>query len=556
MTKRFDYDEGDVIRAIGASYRVIKPLGAGGMGACYLVEDANISRPYVLKTINADIAENPAVCRGLELEARVLGKLHGHDNIVQAYALNYIESSRIPFYLMDPLSGESLGTHLRNARKIDVDHAAGIAIQIASGLHHAHQAQVVHRDVKPDNIILHRTVKGQRVAKLIDFGVFKAKAVEAGFKGSAGTPGYMAPEQLRDEEVTFATDIYALGLVFYEMVAGAHPFKEFGLSLQGAIARIDKMPPTFREIEFPLGTDALDVLDQVLAGCLALDPKKRWNDASTIEVRLAKLKRVLERSGRRSNVHEAVTSPGDVPADVLRQMTGIVDEGALAAPTHPDGVVISPRPGQMAGGFAPTMPEAGKAVTKPERAGPRPFDSRLPTNPPSDPLPAAADDLDYGPEDPDSYGRVKVALAEAEKLAKRPRRKKSGVTSTDGVAGTIVEGRSYSFRIRMMRIFDRIVGSTMGWVVTLGILGLLLVALAWTVWPHPQAAAPVPVISEPSAAPPPIQSISAPSSAPQTNSPAPSISHATSASVRPMGTASGPPQASHAPRPLDVGSGL
>ena len=246
VSARFDYDIGDRIAGKRGEYRVKQRLGAGGMGACYVVEDTDAPHAYVLKTMQSSLASRKSAREAFELEARGLIALHACPNIVHAFQLD-VTKSGVPFYLMELLAGLSLREVLARKTQPHLNAVVGIGIGLASALVFAHDKQVVHCDVKPDNIFVVQRADGPLV-KLLDFGVMKLNLVRAGYEGAAGTPAYMAPEQLRGENVDARSDLFAAGVVLYEMLAGVHPFAEYGLDDKGAMARIDKVPAPINQI--------------------------------------------------------------------------------------------------------------------------------------------------------------------------------------------------------------------------------------------------------------------------------------------------------------------
>ena len=325
----FEYDIGDRIRGKRGEYRVKGRLGAGGMGACYLAEDTDSPRPVVIKTLQANLAQKGGAREAFELEARGLMALHACPNIVQVFQLDQTKEGA-PFYLMEHLSGLSLRQVLKR-KKLPVDIAIGIGAGLASALEFAHNKQVVHCDVKPENIFIVQRDDGPMV-KLLDFGVMKAKLVSGGYGGAAGTAAYMAPEQLRKEDVDQRADLFATGYVLYEMFSGKHPFPVRDEA--GAMVRIDKLPVPLAEIARDIPWQVVNVLDDLIKGLCAPNRDRRAKDASEILVKLHEAKRALGRLGKK-DVHAASTNPMAPPEELIAQMTGVVDDEALAGKTDP-----------------------------------------------------------------------------------------------------------------------------------------------------------------------------------------------------------------------------
>ena len=169
MTTRREYQPGETIP--GTVYQVLRVLGAGGMGTVYDVEDTTIGKRYVLKTLHSELGDREDLARRMQDEARTLARLH-HPNIVEVITAGVTRDDRkLPYYVMEKLNGQTLRVVLDKKGQLDLPHAVHVAIDLLDALDHAHDKGVIHRDVKPDNIFLHRTVSGVTVTKLLDFGV-------------------------------------------------------------------------------------------------------------------------------------------------------------------------------------------------------------------------------------------------------------------------------------------------------------------------------------------------------------------------------------------------
>src|SRR5579859_5864400 len=223
-----DYKPGQSVP--GTVYEVVRLIGAGGMGTVYDVEDTTIGKRYVLKTLHPQLGSREDLARRMQNEARTLARLN-HPNIVEVITAGVTaDDLRLPYYVMERLNGQSLRLVLEKRGQLELQHAYHIAIDLLDALDHAHDKGVIHRDVKPDNIFLHRTLAGVTVTKLLDFGIMGLleqgrSAAETGGR-FLGTIRYASPEQLRGGVKTPKMDIYAAGLVLYEMVAGRGPFDD------------------------------------------------------------------------------------------------------------------------------------------------------------------------------------------------------------------------------------------------------------------------------------------------------------------------------------------
>jgi len=219
-------DNGQIV----GSYRVLKQLGKGGVGSVYLAIHQHIHRQVALKVLNAEYANNPDVVSRFLHEARVVNLLK-HPGLVQVSDFGQLPDGTV-YIVMEYLEGKTLLDLLREHGRLDELRALEIANQIASTLAAAHAKRIIHRDLKPENIILEPdpALRGERV-KVLDFGLAKQLDAKAGvpYKTRSGellgTPVYMSPEQCRgDIPVQEATDVYSLGIVLYEMLAGRPPF--------------------------------------------------------------------------------------------------------------------------------------------------------------------------------------------------------------------------------------------------------------------------------------------------------------------------------------------
>src|SRR5271169_1406514 len=226
MTRPRDYRPGEHVP--GSVYRVVRLIGAGGMGTVYDVEDTTIGKRYVLKTLHPQLGAREDLARRMQNEARTLARLN-HTNIVEVITAGVTgDDLKLPYYVMERLNGQSLRLVLEKKGQLELAHAYHIAIDLLDALDHAHDKGVIHRDVKPDNIFLHRTSAGVTVTKLLDFGILSL--LDATNRETAGrflgTLRYAAPEQLRGDKPTPKVDVYATALVLYEMLAGCGPFDD------------------------------------------------------------------------------------------------------------------------------------------------------------------------------------------------------------------------------------------------------------------------------------------------------------------------------------------
>ncbi|MBV1860881.1 MAG: serine/threonine protein kinase, partial [Nannocystaceae bacterium] len=205
-------------------YLVRARIGEGGMGAVYLAEQPSIGRNAVIKVIHPWLSSDPKIAARFDTEARAAARLQ-NPHIVSIYNYGRLPDQTL-FIAMEHLEGCTIADLMRSEGRLDAHRAVGITTQICKALQDAHRRGVVHRDLTPNNLMLVARQGGPDFVKVLDFGVAKLGGAEvtAG-RGTVGTPGYMAPEQLRDEPVDGRADIYALAHILYEMLTGRPAFE-------------------------------------------------------------------------------------------------------------------------------------------------------------------------------------------------------------------------------------------------------------------------------------------------------------------------------------------
>ncbi|MET0388962.1 MAG: protein kinase [Polyangiales bacterium] len=269
---------GDVI---AGKYEITGVLGAGGMGAVYQATHRVTGKAFAIKWLLPQLtAESDHVQRFIR-EAQVAGRVD-HPNVVEVYDVGQEVSS---FYMvMELLQGESLAQRITNQTKLSAIETCQIMIPVTRGLVAAHEAGVIHRDLKPDNIFLSQTQDGHEVPKVLDFGISKMSAL--GSEGSSGltrhgtlmgTPHYMAPEQVRGHQVDQRTDIYALGVILYQMLTGQLPFPGEGFS-DIILKIVTETPPPIAS----LAPKTPPQLIQIVEWAMARDPAQRPESAQEL----------------------------------------------------------------------------------------------------------------------------------------------------------------------------------------------------------------------------------------------------------------------------------
>jgi serine/threonine-protein kinase len=254
---------------LAARYRIVAPLGRGGMGEVYRADDTRLGQPIALKFLPPALASEPGRLERLVDEVRI-GRQISHPNVCRLYDI--AEAGGHHFLVMEYVDGEDLASLLRRIGRLPGDKALEIARGICAGLAAAHDKGVIHRDLKPANVM----IDGNGHARIADFGL--AALVERGAaRDMSGTPAYMAPEQLKGEGVTLRSDVFALGLVLSEMLTGQRVFVAKSLEELRALHAQSK--------PLSLSSSAKDVdpaLEHVVQRCLASDPNERPASARVV----------------------------------------------------------------------------------------------------------------------------------------------------------------------------------------------------------------------------------------------------------------------------------
>ena len=254
QTPSKDIDRGTVL---ASRYEIIELLGRGGMGNVYRVIDKKINEEIALKFLNPAVADEKMIVR-FKNELKLARKI-SHKNICRMYDLNEIEGA--PYITMEYVAGEDLRNMIKMTGQLSVGRAISIAKQVCEGLAEAHRLGVVHRDLKPRNIMIDR----EGSSRIMDFGIARSIKVKGITRvGSiVGTPEYMSPEQVKGEKVDRRSDIYSLGIILFEMMTGQVPF-EGDTSLSIALKHEKELPPDPREFNAHIPKD----LSRVILKCL------------------------------------------------------------------------------------------------------------------------------------------------------------------------------------------------------------------------------------------------------------------------------------------------
>ncbi|HEY7933657.1 MAG TPA: protein kinase [Solirubrobacteraceae bacterium] len=256
---------------IAGRYRLESRLGFGGMSTVHVALDQRLERRVAVKLLAEHLAEDPTFVSRFQREAQAAARLV-HPNIVQVFDSGLDEHTGQHFIVMEYIEGSSCAEILRDDGWVEVQEAVSIIEQACEGLHYAHRHGVVHRDVKPGNLLRSR----EGGVKLADFGIAKATEQSSITQvGSVlGTAAYLAPEQARGEEAGPGADLYALGVVAYQLISGRLPY-EAGSLTELALKQQQEEPPTLDTLVAAVNPELADAV----ALALALDPRDRYQNA-------------------------------------------------------------------------------------------------------------------------------------------------------------------------------------------------------------------------------------------------------------------------------------
>jgi len=258
---------------IAERYRVVALAGRGGMGEVYRAEDLKLSQIVAIKFLPASLSTDAGALARFHSEVRIARQV-SHPNVCRVFDIG--DADGVPFLTMEYVDGEDLASLIRRIGRLSTDKAIEIARQVCAGLSAAHERGVVHRDLKPANLM----PDGAGKIRITDFGLASiAASIEAG-DVRAGTPAYMAPEQLEGKEVTVKSDLYSLGLVLYEILTGKRAFN--ASTLPELIKQRESSAPANPS---SLVRDLDPLVECVILRCLEKDPAQR--PASALQVAAA-----------------------------------------------------------------------------------------------------------------------------------------------------------------------------------------------------------------------------------------------------------------------------
>ena len=329
---RFCPNDGQTLRSSGPTedlvgqviadrYHVVKKLGEGGMGQVYLAEHVKMGRRSAIKVMNPSMVHDPDAVARFNREAANASRIT-HPNVCAIYDFGETPEGLI-YLAMEFIEGEPLTNVLTRDRALPLERAAGIFLQVAEALQAAHDLSLVHRDLKPDNIMLTRARDGSDVVKVVDFGIAKVVGKDDSQKVTKtglvmGTPEFMSPEQLSGDRLDGRSDVYSLALVLFKMLTGTLPFE--GATVQDTmIKRLTDEPASLADarpdLRFPPGLQA------TIDAALARRPADRYQSAAKFADDVAAVLGA-PRGGRASPMPLPPTRPNaEAPADRLRRPT-------------------------------------------------------------------------------------------------------------------------------------------------------------------------------------------------------------------------------------------
>jgi len=308
-------------------FRIVEKLGAGGMGVVYKALDTRLDRPVALKFLPDNMMQDSQALERFRREAHAASALN-HPGICTIYDIG--EQDQRPFIAMEFIDGETLRQHI-HGQPLPIEQILDLGIQIADALDVAHTEGIIHRDIKPSNVFV--TKRGQ--AKVLDFGLAKLVAKDvlsldpehSSSKGTqeplsivgviSGTPAYMSPEQVRGDDLDRRTDIFALGLLLYEMATGR---QAFGGRTGGAIieAILTRAPDAVRTVNPQIPPH----LEEIINKCLDKDRNLRYADAAAVRAELQLLKRVSESGSMMALASVAAAAAASTPAAPVTTVHG------------------------------------------------------------------------------------------------------------------------------------------------------------------------------------------------------------------------------------------
>ncbi|MBO0728801.1 MAG: serine/threonine protein kinase, partial [Acidimicrobiaceae bacterium] len=272
-------------RVLGGRYRLVRRIARGGMAEVWEGHDEVLARPVAVKILHPHLAADEVFRERFRREAITAARL-AHPGVVATYDTGL--DADTAYIVMELVRGQTLRQLLSQRGRLDLPLAIGLTRQIADALAYAHRAGLIHRDVKPANVLLTDDEYGMLRAKVTDFGIAKAtEALDQDLTNTGmvlGTPKYLSPEQIRGTEPDTRTDLYSLGVILYEMVAGRPPFVG-NTDMATALAHLNDQPVPLRQYR----PETPPALDRIVADLLAKEPTRRVPSAAALSQALARI---------------------------------------------------------------------------------------------------------------------------------------------------------------------------------------------------------------------------------------------------------------------------
>ncbi|MEO8702568.1 MAG: serine/threonine-protein kinase [Kofleriaceae bacterium] len=303
-------------KEIAGRYRIQAKLGEGGMGAVYKAEQISLKRTCAVKVLRPDVAGTSIMLRRFNAEAEAVAKL-SHPNTVNIYDFGQ-DTDGTFFIAMEYVEGGSLREAIHAEAPFATKRALSIASQVAASLTDAHSHSIIHRDLKPDNVMLQSRGRAKDVARVLDFGIAKlrdeGRATQAAMTQAGdmlGTPQYMAPEQIRAEQIDGRTDVYALGCMLYEMVTARLPFE--GPTIMALLSKhLMETPQSPSQRRPDLGIPPQ--IDQLIMSAIAKDPNARPATMETFGEQINALLATMPESSHGMTAQRSAVGQAMVPA--------------------------------------------------------------------------------------------------------------------------------------------------------------------------------------------------------------------------------------------------
>ncbi|MBN1774786.1 MAG: protein kinase [Deltaproteobacteria bacterium] len=322
--------DGRLGTVLAGRYRIARRIGEGGMGVVYEAEHVELGKPVALKILREDFTHKQDLVERFKQEARSAASI-GHENIIDVSDFGTTEDGGI-FFAMELLRGEDLADLLQREVRLPLERAARIIAQMCRALHAAHQKGIIHRDLKPENVFLVRKEERRDVVKVLDFGIAKMTTLDAEGRRLTktgvifGTPEYMAPEQARGQTLDLRVDVYATGVMLYEMLAGKVPFTGesfMAILTQHLFSEVKPLSQVAPDVEVPAAVES------VIYKAMSKDRDERY--ATMLEM-LEDLQRALQGvpiEHRRSTLPPIAMRPSRGDAKRPERTSGT--EGPVAA---------------------------------------------------------------------------------------------------------------------------------------------------------------------------------------------------------------------------------